>query len=320
MSYTSDRLVSQLPERSDSTRRTSTIEDKLVVDHLTVSYYTDRTDENYCAVQDVSFTVREHEFVTVIGPSGCGKSTLLKVVAGVLPYQGGRLLLDGKPVVGPGSDRAVVFQSASLLPWRSVLGNVAYGLELRKVPKEKARKKAAEMLALVGLANYQRQYPNELSGGMQQRVNLARALAVDPELVLMDEPFSALDAQTRETLGYETLRIWEETGATAMFVTHQIDEAVFLSDRVVVLSPGPGSVVADIVTIELPRPRTEDMKEDPAFIEPVAHIRGLVRGSRASARIAQDLRITKDLEHITSVKPAYTTAGQPGGGARHPRP
>ena len=305
-------------------RATSTAEgrastDKLVVDHLTISYYTDRTDEHFCAVKDVSFSVKDHEFLTVIGPSGCGKSTVLKVVAGVLPYQGGQLLLDGQPVVGPGDDRAVVFQAASLLPWRTALGNVAYGLELRNVPKDEARKKAAEMLALVGLEGHERNFPGELSGGMQQRVNLARALAVDPEVVLMDEPFSALDAQTRETLGYETLRIWEETRSTAMFVTHQIDEAVFLSDRVVVLSAGPGSVVTDILTIDLPRPRTEEMKEDPAFIEPVAHIRALVRGSRASARMAQDLRMNKDLARITSAKPAYSTAGQPDGGSRADR-
>ena len=293
--------------------------DKLVVDQLRVSYYTDRTDEHYTAIRDVSFTVKEREFLTLIGPSGCGKSTVLKVVAGVLPYQGGRLLLDGQPVVGPGSDRAVVFQAASLLPWRSALGNVAYGLEVRKVPKEEARKKAMDMLAMVGLEGHERNFPNELSGGMQQRVNLARALAVDPELVLMDEPFSALDAQTRETLGQETLRIWEETGATALFVTHQIDEAVFLSDRVVILSAGPSSTVAEIMTIDLPRPRTEEMKDDPVFIEAVAHIRGLVRGSRASARLAEDLRMTKDLERITSGQPApsYTTAGRdPGGGGR----
>lgn len=310
------------PGRADAPRGTSAWDigstsgaaEKLVVDHLHISYYTSRTDSHLTAVEDVSFTAKEREFVTLIGPSGCGKSTVLKAIAGVLPYQGGRLLLDGEPVVGPGVERAVVFQSASLLPWRTALGNVAYGLELHNVPKDEARRKAADMLTLVGLEGYGRLYPNELSGGMQQRVNLARALAVDPELVLMDEPFSALDAQTREVLGYETLRIWEETGSTAVFVTHQIDEAVFLSDRVVVLSAGPRSQVAEILPISLPRPRTAEMTEEPEFVEAVAHIRGLVRGSRASARTAQDMRMTKELEQITAAEQLQSGHGRSGAG------
>lgn len=268
--------------------------DKLLVENLRISYYTERTDEHFCAVEDVTFSVKEREFVTLIGPSGCGKSTVLKAIAGVVRYDGGKLLLDGKPVTGPGRDRAVVFQSASLLPWRTALGNVAYGLELRKVPKNEARQRAMTILELVGLRGFEKRYPNMLSGGMQQRVNIARALATDPELVLMDEPFSALDAQTRETLGYETLRIWSETGSTALFVTHQIDEAVFLSDRVVVLTAGPGSVVADIVTVDLPRPRTEEMKEDHRFLEPVSYVRGLVRGTRG-ARLSKPKPVTQKL-------------------------
>jgi NitT/TauT family transport system ATP-binding protein len=285
--------------------------DKLVVEDLSVYYYTERTGEHHCAVKDVSFTVAEHEFLTLIGPSGCGKSTVLKVVAGVVPYQSGRMMLDDQPVRGPGRERAVVFQSASLLPWRTALGNAAYGLELRNAPKGEARRKAAEMLALVGLKGSEKKYPAELSGGMQQRVNLARALAIDPELVLMDEPFSALDAQTREVLGSETQRIWQETQSTVLFVTHQIDEAVYLSDRVVVLSPGPGTV-SDILTIDLPRPRTDEMKEDPRFLEPVARIRALVRGSRASARMALDLRMEQELEKFTVSRSEYTTPRRAG--------
>jgi NitT/TauT family transport system ATP-binding protein len=285
--------------------------DKLVVENLSVYYYTERTGEHFCAVKDVSFSVADHEFLTLIGPSGCGKSTVLKVVAGVMPFQSGRMMLDGNPVLGPGRERAVVFQSAALLPWRTALGNVAYGLELRKVPKAQARRKAAEMLDLVGLRGSEKKYPAELSGGMQQRVNLARALAVDPELVLMDEPFSALDAQTREVMGGETQRIWHETQSTVLFVTHQIDEAVYLSDRVVVLSTGPGTV-SEILTIDLPRPRTDAMKEDPRFVEPVARIRALVRGSRASARLAEDMWMEKELGEFRVPRTEYTRPGWTG--------
>jgi NitT/TauT family transport system ATP-binding protein len=285
--------------------------DKLVVEDLSVYYYTERNGQHFCAVKDVSFSVAGHEFVTLIGPSGCGKSTVLKVVAGVIPYQSGRMMLDGQPVRGPGRERAVVFQSAALLPWRTALGNVVYGLELRKVPKGEARERAADMLALVGLRGSEKKYPSELSGGMQQRVNLARALAIDPELVLMDEPFSALDAQTRDVLGSETQRIWQETQSTVLFVTHQIDEAVFLSDRVVVLSPGPGRV-SEILTIDLPRPRTDDMKEDARFLEAVARIRALVRGSRAAARMAMDLQMGRELEQLTAVMPDYTRPDRSG--------
>jgi NitT/TauT family transport system ATP-binding protein len=277
---------------------------KLAVENLRIEYYTERTGETSCAVRDVSFSVGANEFVTIIGPSGCGKSTALKAIAGLIPHQGGRLLIDGVPVKGPGRDRAVVFQSPALLPWRSALSNVAYGLELRKVDKRKARERAMEMLQLVGLEGAEKKYPSELSGGMQQRVNLARALAIDPELVLLDEPFSALDAQTREVMGYEVLRIWHETQSTAIFVTHQIDEAVLLSDRVVVLSTGPGSVVSEILTVDLPRPRTEEMKELAKFLELTARIRGLVRGSRASTKLADELRMTSELSEIEEMRTA----------------
>jgi NitT/TauT family transport system ATP-binding protein len=228
----------------------------LLADRLGLEYRISATGETHLAIRDVSLAVPRGSFTTIVGPSGCGKSSLLKAFAGLLPLSAGRLLIDGQEVRGPGNDRAVVFQAPALLPWRDVRGNVMYGLELRHTPAEAADARAAAMIALVKLAGYEARLPRELSGGMQQRVNIARALAVDPEILLLDEPFSALDAQTRESMQFELLRIWRETSKTAIFVTHDIGEAVFLADRVAVLSAGPGSVLADLVEVPLPRPRT----------------------------------------------------------------
>jgi NitT/TauT family transport system ATP-binding protein len=253
--------------------------DRLVVDGVSIEYGVG--DETVKAVDDVSFRLRRREFVTLIGPSGCGKSSILKVVAGLLGHTDGQVLLDGHPVDGPGTDRAVVFQSPSLLPWRTALGNASYGLEMSGVSRRAARPRAKEMLELVGLAGSERRYPTQLSGGMQQRVNLARALAVSPQILLLDEPFSALDALGREAMQSELLRLWRETRSTILFVTHQIDEAVFLSDRVVVLTPGPGTKVRAVVDIDLPRPRNEATKETPEFIEAVSALGRLVRSTHA---------------------------------------
>ncbi|MDF9839755.1 MULTISPECIES: ABC transporter ATP-binding protein [unclassified Paenibacillus] len=249
---------------------------KLVAEHVGIQYRVKRTGENLQAVRDVSFQIKPEEFVCIVGPSGCGKSTFLNAVAGLMPHNRGQLVLDGTKISGPGKDRAVVFQSPALLPWRTVVGNVKYGLELRGTDKQTMMDKSMEMIKLVGLSGHEHKYPNELSGGMQQRVNLARALASDPELLLLDEPFSALDAQTREVMQNELLRIWQETRKTAMFITHQIDEAVFLADRVIVLSKGPGSVVSADIEINLPRPRNEASKADPEFLSKVAQIRQLI--------------------------------------------
>ncbi len=249
---------------------------KLIAEQVGIEYHIHRTGEYFQAVEDITLKIKPQEFVCIVGPSGCGKSTFLNAVAGLLPYNKGKLLLDGASITGPGKDRSVVFQSAALLPWRTVLGNVRYGMELRKSDKTVMHEKSMAMIKLVGLSGNEHRYPNELSGGMQQRVNLARALASDPELLLLDEPFAALDAQTREVMQNELLRIWEETRKTALFITHQIDEAVFLADRVIVLTKGPGSVIRKDFPVDLPRPRVDETKKDEKFLSMVQEIREII--------------------------------------------
>jgi NitT/TauT family transport system ATP-binding protein len=224
------------------------------------------------ALAGVSLDVAAGEFVSIVGPSGCGKTTLLNAVDGLLPISGGALELNGKPITRPGPDRAMVFQQASLLPWRTVLGNVVYGLELQgRMAKRERTDRAREFITLVGLAGFEDAFPTELSGGMQQRVNLARALATDPEMLLLDEPFAALDAQTREFMQRELLRIWGETRKTALFITHDIKEAVYLADRVLVFTRRPGRVKG-AVNVELDRPRELSVKRDTRFLEYEDHI------------------------------------------------
>jgi NitT/TauT family transport system ATP-binding protein len=216
------------------------------------------------ALADVSLTIYENEFVSIVGPSGCGKTTFLSVVDGLIPATGGEILVDGKRVTRPGPDRAVVFQDSSLLPWRTVLKNVVYGLECQGMKMRDAEARAAHFIDMVGLKGFEHRFPYQLSGGMQQRVNLARALVMDPQILLMDEPFAALDAQTRELMQEELLQIWRKSGKTVLFITHQIDEAIFLSDRVIVFSARPGRVREDIA-ISLERPRSLKLKRDPRF-------------------------------------------------------
>jgi NitT/TauT family transport system ATP-binding protein len=219
------------------------------------------------ALADVSLSVRANEFISIIGPSGCGKTTLLKIIDGLIPYDSGQILIGGKLVSAPGPDRAVVFQSFALLPWRTVLANVEFSLELRQIPKENRAKTARDYLARVGLAEFENHYPHELSGGMQQRAGLARALAVNPSILLMDEPFGAVDAQTRQLLQEELLQLWQRERKTVIFITHSMDEAVYLSDRVVVMTPRPGRV-AEILDVPLSRPRiSEEVRRDPRFVE-----------------------------------------------------
>jgi NitT/TauT family transport system ATP-binding protein len=237
----------------------------LEVRDLSIEYAVPRLGRSVVAVDAVSFGVAAGSFVSLVGPSGCGKSSILNAVAGLLPGFGGQIAVHGHRVVGPGQDRALVFQQAALLPWRTVLGNITYGLECRGVRRMEARTRALELVQLVGLGGFEHHYPHELSGGMQQRVNLARALAVDPSLLLMDEPFAALDAQTREYMQGELTRIWSIRRKTVLFITHQIDEAVYLSDRVVVLSARPGRVKAE-VDVTLPRPRSLSLKRTETFL------------------------------------------------------
>lgn len=220
--------------------------------------------ERLDVLSDISLAVPAGELVSIVGSSGSGKTTLLRIVDQLVAPSAGTVLIDGRPVARPGGKVSFVFQQDSLLPWRRVIANASYGLELRGVGRAEAHERARRYLDLVGLSGFETYYPHQLSGGMRQRVNLARALAVEPDILLMDEPFAALDAQTRELMQLEVLRIWEETAKTVVFVTHQLDEAVFLSDRVVALSARPGSI-REIVPIELPRPRAIDVKRTAAF-------------------------------------------------------
>lgn len=214
---------------------------------------------------DVSIVIRPCEFVTIVGPSGCGKTTLLRMVAGLTRPDEGRVLASGREVTKPGPDRAMVFQQAALLPWLNVLENVLFGVKLQKLHREAAAVRAQNLIDLVGLSGFERHLPRELSGGMQQRVGLARALAVDPKILLMDEPFGSLDEITRRQMQGELLRVWAADQKTSLFVTHSVEEAVLLSDRVIVMGTNPGRVIDDI-TIDLPRPRGLDAEQSPEFL------------------------------------------------------
>jgi NitT/TauT family transport system ATP-binding protein len=216
------------------------------------------------ALEDVRLDVRRGEFVSVIGPSGCGKSTLLKIIAGLLPPTRGSVLVEGRPVTGPWRDLGVVFQQPVLFPWRSVLSNAMLVAEVQGLDRARAEARARMLLDLVGMRDFADGYPHELSGGMQQRVGIVRALLHDPALLLMDEPFGALDALTRERMNVELQRIWQQEQRSIVFVTHSIPESVWLGDRVVVLSPRPGRVVA-AMDVDLPRPRTLEMVNSEAF-------------------------------------------------------
>jgi len=222
------------------------------------------------ALNGVSLSVKQGDFVSVIGPSGCGKSTLLRIIDGLIKPDQGCVLVDRRPVDGPGPDRAVVFQYFGLYPWRSVLRNVEFGLELKGMPHQQRREIALSKIAQVGLRGFENHFPHELSGGMRQRVGFARALSLDPEIILMDEPFSSVDEQTRELLQEQLLELWRETRKTVLFVTHSIDEAVYIANRVVVMAARPGRVVEDI-KIDLPRPRTSSVRGLPRFGEIRSH-------------------------------------------------
>ena len=227
---------------------------------------------DYPVLSDVSFEVPVGGFTTVIGPSGCGKTTLLRIVGGLENPTAGRIIIGGEPSVGPARNKTMVFQHFNLYPWRTAIDNIAYGLELQGVSKEERRSRAREYLSLVGLDGFENHYPGELSGGMQQRVGIARALAVEPELLLMDEPFGALDALTREHLQTELQKICAQASVAILFVTHSIDEAIYLSDDVLVMGTKPGRIVREFA-IDLPRPRwTYDARAEPTFTETRAEL------------------------------------------------
>jgi NitT/TauT family transport system ATP-binding protein len=238
-------------------------------------------------LRQLSFDVYENEVVSLIGESGCGKTTLLRIVQGLVRLDSGTILVDGKRVDGPGRDRGFVFQQATLLPWRTARQNIEFGLELQKVDRVARTRRARELLELVGLAAAGEQFPHQLSGGMQQRIGLARALAIDPAILLMDEPFSALDAQNREVLQQELLRIQRSTGKTILFVTHDLDEAIYLSDRIIVMGAKPGRIKR-VIDVPFDRPRIElpQLRGDPVFQAMRAEIWDLIRNTPAPAREA----------------------------------
>ena len=229
-------------------------------------YYQPRTGGRLLALDNINLQVDDGEFVTIVGPSGCGKTTFINLCDGLLKPTAGKIDIDGIEVTKPGTDRGMVFQDSCLMPWRTVFKNVIFGLECQGLDNTEGRARAREFIKLVGLGGFEEHFPHELSGGMQQRCNLARALTVDPKILIMDEPFAALDAQTREIMQAELLRIWRESKKTVLFITHQINEAIYLADRVIVFAARPGRVKATI-KIDIPRPRELSIKRDPRFLK-----------------------------------------------------
>ena len=254
---------------------------KLAVSHLS-KWFGDLE-----ALRGIDLEVEHGEFISVVGPSGCGKTTFLRIVAGLEHATAGDVVLDGRVVSEPGTDRGFVFQNDSLLPWRTVLANAVIGREVAGAIGSADRKRTMELLKLVGLEGFEHYYPRQLSGGMRQRVNLARALAIDPKILLMDEPFAALDAQTREIMQAELLRIWERGHKTVLFVTHQIDEAVFLSDRVMVFARRPGRLQEEI-KIALPRPRALEIKRTGQFVDLVDRIWRMIEDDVRAAALNEN--------------------------------
>ncbi len=238
-----------------------------------------RDGDQITALEDVSLAIGTNEFITLVGPSGCGKSTLLRIVAGLILPTAGTAMIGGQPITEPRSETGIVFQAPTLLPWASVLDNVLLPLRMMRRMDSGSTDKAAALLKLVGLDGFESKSPRELSGGMQQRVAICRALVHEPDILLMDEPFGALDALTREEMTMELLRIWGERPKTVLFVTHSITEAVVLADRVVVMSPRPGRI-AEIIDIKSPRPRSFHVEGDPAFHDASRRIRQLIFGNR----------------------------------------
>jgi len=254
---------------------------QIVIDRVSHTYRPPR-GRPVLALDNVSLAVRDREFVALLGPSGCGKSTLLYLVGGFLPVEEGAIRVEDRPVAGPGPDRGIVFQHFALFPWKTVMQNVLYGLEKQGLPRDARIRRAGEFIDLVGLTGFEESYPSQLSGGMKQRAAIARTLAIDPRILLMDEPFGALDAQTRSLMQAELLRIWQRSRKTVIFVTHDVQEAVFLAERIAVMSARPGHV-KEIVEARFDRD-DPDLLRRPEFVERVDHVWSLVR---AEAILAQ---------------------------------
>lgn len=248
---------------------------KVLVEQVTKTFETGK-GETTTALAEVNLSIKENEFITILGPSGCGKSTLLRIVGGLEEQTTGRVLLDGGEVSGPSEERGFVFQSYSLFPWLTVKENIEFGLKNKNVPPKEREAISKEFIDLIGLNGFSDHYPKQLSGGMQQRVAIARALANDPEILLLDEPFGALDNQTRSLMQESLLEIWEKTHKTILFVTHDVEEAIFLASRVLVMTSRPGKIKADI-PIDLEYPRSYQLKSDPRFLEYKSQIYEMIR-------------------------------------------
>jgi NitT/TauT family transport system ATP-binding protein len=259
----------------------------------------------FTALDDITLDVKSGEFLALVGPSGCGKSTLLDLLGGLEAPTSGRILLDGRPIVGPARDRGIVFQQYALFPWRTAVQNVEFGLDIAGLKSKVRREKALHYLDLVGLSAFANRYPHELSGGMKQRVAIARSLAYDPEVLMMDEPFAALDAQTRETLQGELLRIWRRTGKTIVFITHGIDEAVVLGQRVAIMTSRPGRIKQIIEVPEVLRSETEDVRSLPAFGAVRHEVWTLLRDEVLKAQQSQ---LTGDADLLRAESPAKEAA------------
>jgi NitT/TauT family transport system ATP-binding protein len=254
---------------------------QIVIDRVNHTYRPAR-GRAVLALSDVSLEVRPREFLALLGPSGCGKSTLLYLVGGFLPTEAGRITVEGKPVVAPGPDRGIVFQHFALFPWKTVRGNILYGLERQGLPRREREQRAQAFIDLVGLHGFEDSYPSQLSGGMKQRTAIARTLAFDPSILLMDEPFGALDAQTRALMQTELLGIWQRTPKTVIFVTHDVQEAVYLADRIVVMSARPGKVKA--IVDNAFNKRDPSILRSKAFVDKVDEIWNLVRDEAIKAQ------------------------------------
>jgi NitT/TauT family transport system ATP-binding protein len=240
---------------------------------------------HFVVLEDVSFEVAPGEFVALVGPSGCGKTTLLDLIGGLTQADRGQILVGGREIEGPGLDRGIVFQQYALFPWKTALGNIEFGLEAKGVGKRERRARAQQFLDLVGLGAFGDRYPHELSGGMKQRVAIARALSYEPDVLLMDEPFAALDAQTRETLQDELLRIWQRTGTTVVFITHSIDEAIYLGQRVLVMAAAPGRITHTL-PVHVPRgDLSDDVRATPEFVRLRHEVWQLIRQRRAGSHL-----------------------------------
>lgn len=265
-------MNSAVPEIQEVTK------DKVVLNNIRKTYAAHGREGANLVLDGIDLTIRENEFLTIIGPSGCGKTTLLRIIASLIPADTGEVRVEDRVVQEPSSERAMVFQSFGLFPWKTVLENVKFPLTIAKVPAAEATERAMTYLAKVGLDHAAQAHPHQLSGGMQQRVGLARALATEPDVLLMDEPFGAIDAQTRELMQEELMRLWQETQKTVVFVTHDLDEAVLLADRVLLLSPAPGRV-RQLVDVELPRPRTDyDVRANADFVRVRGELWSALRG------------------------------------------